>query len=772
MKNLRENKIVKEDLARIAESLNNLAHKLNGKIILITGGAGFLGKYIVFTLDYLNKHVLDQPCKILVIDNFITGSKDQLQGIENLKIIEADISKPIKIDEDVHYIFHAAMIAAPIFYNKYRLETIDAGFLGTKNMLELAREKSVNSFLFFSSSEVYGDPDPKFVPTSENYFGNVSPIGARSFYDEPKRIGETLCMAYAEIYSLPIKIIRPFNVYGPGMRLDDGRGAINFVVSALKGDKIPVYGSGRNTRTWCYISDAIIGFFKVLLSDHNREVFNVGSDEQEIEMRHLAQIIAGLVKNEDVQIHNMAGPNESYSEKSDPIRRCPDLTKIRTIIGYTPRVNLVQGLKRFIEWVSEEIKSDDSLYGLQKNCRSCGSNNLKLVLSLGKTPLANNLLSDNDLEKPEEMYPLEMMYCSNCHLCQLSYIVPPEKMFKHYLYITSTTNTFKNHFENMAKQIINDFKLSDTSLVVDIGSNDGFLLAKFKERGIRVVGVEPAENVCEIARNSGIDTLCGFFDENITDNIISMKGKADIITANNVFGHVNNIKDLIKNVKKILKEDGVFIIEVQYLLDTIKDCTFDNIYHEHLSYFSVITLTEFFRRQEMRVFKVEHINTHGGSIRVFIQRELGKHSIDKSVNDFLEREKRFGLDKFSTYEKFASKINELKDKMRDFTLKIKNEGKRIIGYGAPAKATTLLNFYKINNEYIDYIIEDNPLKQGKTVPGVRIPIISKQALDKIAPPDYVYLLAWNFADEIMQKNNFLKENGAKFVIPSAELKVI
>lgn len=770
MMNLRENRVVKEDLVKIADSLNGISSKLNGKTVLITGGAGFLGKYIVFTLDYLNKNILEKKCKIIIIDNFITGAKDQLERIDNLKIIEADISKPIKIDEEINYIFHAASIAAPVFYNKYRLETIDAGFLGTKNMLELAKEKKSDSFLFFSSSEVYGDPDPKFVPTPETYAGNVSCIGARSFYDEPKRIGETLCMTYANIYSMPIKIIRPFNVYGPGMRLDDGRGAINFVVSALKGDKIPVYGTGRNTRTWCYISDAITGFFKVILSDHNREVFNVGSDEQEIEMRHLAQIIAGLVKNEDVEIHNIEGPNESYSEKSDPIRRCPDLTKIRVMIGYSPKVNLVQGLKRFIEWVSEEMKQDDVSHGLQKTCRSCGNSDLKTILTLGRSPLANNLLSKEDLSKNDEMFPLDIYYCQECHLCQLSYVIPPKKLFSNYLYVTSTTDTFKKHFELMAKSIAKEFNLADNSLVVDIGSNDGLLLKKFKEIGIRVVGVEPAENICEIARVNGVDTLCGFFDENIVSNILNIKGKADVITANNVFAHVPNLKKFIKSVKSLLKENGIFVIEVQYLLDTIKKLTFDNIYHEHVSYFCILSLLELFRRHEMDVFKIEHVDSHGGSIRVFVQKKNGIHPKDRSIKDFLDNEIALGMDKIETYQRFASQIYDLRDKIREFTIKAKREGKKIIGYGAPAKATTMLNFYKLNNEHIDYIIEDNPFKHGKVIPGVRIPIISKNEMTN--NPDYVYLLAWNFADEIMQKNAFLKQNGAKFVVPSAELRIV
>jgi len=767
---MNRNKVVKGDLIIIAESLADVSDKFDGKSVLITGGAGFLGKYIVFTLDYLNKNVLKVPCKIIVIDNFITGSKGVFDNVENLEILEADICKPMKVEFDVDYILHAASIAAPVFYNKYRLETMDTGYLGTKNMLELAREKKVKSFLFFSSSEVYGDPDPKCVPTSENYFGNVSCIGARSFYDEPKRIGETLCVTYAEIYSLPVKIIRPFNVYGPGMRLDDGRGVINFVVSALRGEKIPVYGTGVNTRTWCYISDAISGFFQVLLSNHNREVFNVGSDEQEIEMRHLAQIIAGMVKNEDVEIHNIKGPNESYSEKSDPIRRCPDLTKIRVTIGYSPKINLVQGLRRFIEWASEEIQSDEGTYGLQKSCRSCGYDYLEPVLSLGETPLANNLLSIEDLDKADELYPLEINYCSNCHLCQLSYVVHPHEMFKNYLYLTSTTETFKKHFGDMAEKITNDFGLGVNSLVVDLGSNDGLLLKKFKERGVRVVGVEPAEKICDISRSNGVDTLCEFFDEKTVNNIVNLKGKADVVTANNVFAHVHNITSLTDNVKKLLNKEGVFIIEVQYLLKTIKDLTFDNIYHEHLSYFSIMFLNNFFKKQGMELFKVENVDTHGGSIRVFIQSNNGKHSIDRSVIEFINRERMFGLDKLDCYKEFGEKVKRIGGEAKDFVQKAKNEGKKIIGYGSPAKATTLLNFLNIDKNHIDLIVEDNPLKHGKILPGVRIPIKSRESL-KDMNPDYVIILAWNFAEEILRNNEEIQRNGAKFVVLNPKLKI-
>jgi nucleoside-diphosphate-sugar epimerase/SAM-dependent methyltransferase len=765
-----KNKIVEEDIENIVGDLGDLARQFNGKTVLITGGAGFLGKYLVNTLIHLNNNLLEIPCKIIVLDNFITGFKDAFEEHEHLKVLERDISKPLEVKDNIDYIMHAASIASPMFYNKYRLETIDVGFIGTKNILELAREKNVRSFLFFSTSEVYGNPDPKFIPTSETYFGNVSCIGPRAAYDEPKRIGETLCVTYADIYNLPIKIVRPFNVFGPGMRLDDGRGAINFVVSALKNEKIPVYGDGKNTRSWTYISDATTGFFKILLSDHNREAFNVGNDEQEIEMGHFAQLVVGLVKDGKAKVHNVEGPNETYT-KADPNRRCPDLTKIRTMIGYTPRVNLVNGLKRFIVWVEQAMKDQESSFGMQEKCRVCDNVNLRSVINLGESPLANSLLSSDELGKKEEMFPLEMVYCDNCHLCQLSYVVPPEKMFSNYLYVTSTTETFKKHFASMAEKIVRDFNLKENSLVVDIGSNDGLLLKNFKERGTRVVGVEPAENICEIARKDGIDTLDGFFHEDSVEDIVKMKGKADIITANNVFAHVGNVRELVRNVKNLLKEDGAFIIEVQYLLDTIQKLTFDNIYHEHVSYFCLLSLNEFFKRQDMEVFRVEHVDSHGGSLRVYIQNMKGGHQKDGSVDEFLERERKFSLDKFVTYENFSLRISAIRDSFKKFTMDAKKEGKSIVGYGAPAKATTLLNYYQIGSEEIDYIIEDNPLKQGKTIPGVRIPIKGKESLDGELP-DYIYILAWNFADEIMKNNDDYREKGAKFVVPSPELKVV
>jgi len=344
-------KIIEEDIETVAKDISEEAKILSGKTLLITGGAGFLGNYFISIIDHLNKKFLEKPCKIISVDNFITGVKYKTEEGPNFRAIKHDIKNPLKIDEDVDFIIHAAGIASPKFYRKFKIETIDVATIGTKNMLELAKEKKVKSFLFFSSSEVYGDPDPNFVPSPETYFGNVSCTGPRSNYDESKRLGETLCIAYFETYKIPVKMVRPFNVFGPGMRLDDYRVLPNFISHVFQEKPIPVYGTGNNTRTFCYITDAMTGFFKVLFSNCNGEPFNVGNENDEINMVTLANIVAEIFDNKP-KIDNVEGPTDVYTT-ADPKRRCPDLTKIKTKLNYAVKVDLKTGIKRFVEWAKE-----------------------------------------------------------------------------------------------------------------------------------------------------------------------------------------------------------------------------------------------------------------------------------------------------------------------------------------------------------------------------------------------------------------------------------
>ncbi|MDP2638326.1 MAG: NAD-dependent epimerase/dehydratase family protein, partial [Candidatus Levybacteria bacterium] len=323
-----KSKIIQDDIRNIALEIKKDAKVLSGKTILITGGSGFLGKYFLHTIWYLNKNFLSKPCKVISLDNYITGAEgNPLSEDKNFIFIKHDVRKPFDIEDHVDYIIHAAGIASPVYYMKYPLETLEVATLGTKNMLEFARMNKVESFLFFSSSEIYGDPDPNFVPTPETYLGNVSCVGPRSCYDESKRLGETLCMIYNKIYKIPTKTVRPFNIYGPGMMPNDNRVVPRFLTSALKKESLPVHAGGNQTRTFCYISDAITGFFKVLLSQNNGDVFNVGNDDHEVNMMTLAQIVSKIF-NKKVEIKSIEYP--SFYPQGDPKRRSPDLTKIRT----------------------------------------------------------------------------------------------------------------------------------------------------------------------------------------------------------------------------------------------------------------------------------------------------------------------------------------------------------------------------------------------------------------------------------------------------------
>ena len=385
------------------------------------------------------------------------------------------------------------------------------------------------------------------------------------------------------------------------------------------------------------------------------------------------------------------------------------------------------------------------------DCRSCGNRNLKRIVSLGFQPLANNLLNKENDEC--ELYPLELNYCENCHNCQLSVSVDPKKMFSNYLYLSSVSDTFKKHFIEAAKKYVKEFKLSaKKSYIIDIGSNDGVALKPFRDLGFKkILGIEPAKNLAKMANKNKIKTINCFLEEK---NLKKIKKNADLILASNVFAHSDKLKEMANCMLKLLNSKGTIIIEVQYLLNTLQDLTFDNIYHEHYNYWSLTSLINFFKQFKAKIVKAEKINTHGGSLRVFIKKDKNS-KIDKSVKILLDEENKFGLTKFSTYKKFAEKVYTIKKNVKNNIQKLKSNGKKIIGYGSPAKATTSLNFFGVSKE-IDFIVEDNKLKHGKFIPGVNIPIVSKEKItDK---NNTIIVLAWNFFDDIKKNNLQLSED--------------
>ena len=407
------------------------------------------------------------------------------------------------------------------------------------------------------------------------------------------------------------------------------------------------------------------------------------------------------------------------------------------------------GVTHTARYILVDDNEKDLLLSCYKfDCRSCGNKKLKRVISLGYQPLANNLLNKKD-EKCE-LYPLEMNYCSECYNCQLSVAVNSKKMFSNYLYTSSTSKSFREHFASAAKKYIKDFKLNKKkSYIIDIGSNDGVALKPFKDLGFKkILGIEPAKNLAKLANKNKIKTFNGFLEKN---NLNKIKKNSNLILAANVFAHSDKLKEMAECMFKLLAKNGTIIIEVQYLLNTLKDLTFDNIYHEHYNYWSLTSLINFFNQYEAKIFRAEKVNTHGGSIRIYIKKDK-KTKIENSVKKLIKDEEKFGIKKYETYQNFAKKVYKIRDNIRKNILKLKSKNNKIIGYGSPAKATTALNFFGISDE-IGCIVEDNNLKHGKYLPGMKIPIVSK---DKIkTKPDYALVLAWNFFDEIKKRNSDL-----------------
>jgi len=407
------------------------------------------------------------------------------------------------------------------------------------------------------------------------------------------------------------------------------------------------------------------------------------------------------------------------------------------------------GVTHTIKHVFVDEKEKDLLFSCYKfECRSCGNTKLKRVVSLGYQPLANNLLNKKD-EKCD-LYPLEVNYCEKCHNCQLSVAVDPKKMFSNYLYTSSTSKSFREHFINAADKYIKDFKLNkNKSYIIDIGSNDGVALKPFKDLGFKkILGIEPAKNLARLANKNKIKTFNGFLEKS---NLRKIKKNADLILASNVFAHSDKLGEMAECMLKLLSKNGTIIIEVQYLLNTLKDLTFDNIYHEHYNYWSLTSLINFFNQYSAKIYRVERIKTHGGSIRVYLKKGK-KIKIESSVKSLIKEEEVFGIKKYDTYQNFAKKVYKIRDNVRKNILKLKSQNNKIIGYGSPAKATTALNFFGISSE-LECIVEDNSLKHGKYLPGMKIPIVSKKKIK--TKPDCVLVLAWNFFDEIKKKNSDL-----------------
>jgi SAM-dependent methyltransferase len=402
-------------------------------------------------------------------------------------------------------------------------------------------------------------------------------------------------------------------------------------------------------------------------------------------------------------------------------------------------------------------------------CIVCRAPAVERFLDLGETALANKFRTEQELAEPEETFPLAVGFCRSCGHVQLMEIVPPAAMFEDYLYVSAASDTLREHLYELSDVVVERYRPGPGELVMDIGCNDGTLLQGFARYGVRTLGVDPARNLAELSRN-GVERYVGFFNARSAEEIVDRWGHASVITATNTFPHIPELHDFVEGLNTALAPNGVFVIEAHYLLDLLEQIAFDTIYHEHVSYWALTPMRRLFAEHGMEVVHVERLPVHHGQLRIAVQR-AGEGEISPSVEEVLEHEREAGLDRLETYERFAERARQIKSELRLTLDTLRADGKRIAGYGAPAKGNTLLSYLELGPDVVEYIADRNKLKQGRYTPQTRIPVVDPERLLS-DQPDFVVLFAWNFADEVLAQQAEFRRRGGRFIIPIPDVTVV
>ncbi|MCY3966172.1 MAG: class I SAM-dependent methyltransferase [Acidobacteria bacterium] len=405
------------------------------------------------------------------------------------------------------------------------------------------------------------------------------------------------------------------------------------------------------------------------------------------------------------------------------------------------------------------------------SCLVCSEPEVESFLDLGSTALANKFPSAEDLSGPEPRFPLRVGFCHGCGHVQLVERVPPAAMFTDYLYVSSASDTLRAHFDDLAATLTARHGLGDGGLVIDIGCNDASLLCCFRDRGARTLGVDPAENLAEFSRDTGIERYRGFFGADTASEIVDRWGRAALVTATNTFPHIPDLRGFVSGLDAVLAPGGAFVLEAHYLVDLLDQLAFDTVYHEHVSYWALGPMMRLFADHGMEVVRAECLPIHHGQLRATVMRR-GEGEVDRSVDEVLATERQLGIDRFDTWRAFAGRVGGLKAEVMDCLDGLKAVGRRLAGYGAPAKGSTLLEFLRLGPETLDFIADRSPLKQGRYTPGSHIPIVAPERLLEEPSPDHVLLLAWNFEEEILAQQAEFRSRGGRFILPVPEVRIV